>query len=64
LQIYFGVTIKMDENLNKKISGELELKDKLEDILSGLQNILSYTYTINEEGVYEITSGNKQHGNK
>jgi len=56
LHIYFGVSIKMDEKLNKKISGQLELKDNLEDILSGLQNILPYSYSITEDGVYEISS--------
>lgn len=55
LEIYFGVSIKTDEKFNPKISGELELKDQLEDILTGLQNILPYHYSVNEEGVYEIS---------
>ncbi|RIJ49960.1 DUF4974 domain-containing protein [Maribellus luteus] len=56
LEIYFGVSIKADEKFNPKISGELELKDQLEDILTGLQNILPYRYSVNEEGVYEIST--------
>ena len=56
LQIYFGVSMEIDPGLNKRISGELELKEKLEDILNGLQNIVSYNYAVDENGKYSISS--------
>ncbi len=57
LEIYFGVSMKIDKRLNTRISGQLELKEKLEDILLGLQNILPYSYSVSGDGVYEINSG-------
>lgn len=56
LQIYFGVSMEIDPGLNKRISGELELKEKLEDILNGLRNIVSYNYAVDENGKYSISS--------
>lgn len=56
LAIYFGVKIHAEEALNDlSISGKLELKGQVSDILTGLGNIVPISYRENSQtGVYEV----------
>ncbi|WP_299581002.1 FecR domain-containing protein [uncultured Sunxiuqinia sp.] len=54
LQIYFGVSLEVDQSLDEIISGQLALKDNFDEVLSGLQHIVAFTYSKDQNGIYKI----------
>ena len=56
LSIYFGASMEIDSSLeNLKISGDLALKESLDNILAGLKNIVPLNYRVGDDGKYYLT---------